>query len=128
MHEGKHLCSFCGKLCKHESSLNAHLRRHQGIFGLLEYINCDFDNTNAFFLEERQFKCDPCGKSYFSRNGLIQHQVTAHAEQKPNAKFLCSVCGKGFTTNQRLQIHTFVHTGERNYACDLCSRQLFYLN
>lgn len=44
-------------------------------------------------------------------------------------RFLCSECGKGFTTNQRLRIHTFTHTGERNFACDLCGsyKLLIYL-
>ena len=32
-------------------------------------------------------------------------------------KFLCSECGSSFATSQRLRVHSFVHTGERNHPC-----------
>jgi uncharacterized Zn-finger protein len=37
---------------------------------------------------------------------------------KPSLKFLCPDCGVSFQTSQRLQIHSYTHSGIKNYKCD----------
>uniref|UniRef100_A0A673BF98 C2H2-type domain-containing protein n=1 Tax=Sphaeramia orbicularis TaxID=375764 RepID=A0A673BF98_9TELE len=37
-------------------------------------------------------------------------------------RFICDQCGKKFTQSAHLKSHLSVHTGERPYACSICSR------
>lgn len=53
----------------------------------------------------------------------IQKQIEEEQEIKPNskkapAKFLCPECGIPFQTSQRLQVHSYTHTGIKNFKCE----------
>lgn len=37
--------------------------------------------------------------------------------------FCCEICGKFFTTKQKLNTHHFVHTKEKNFECPLCPKR-----
>jgi uncharacterized protein YlaI len=37
-------------------------------------------------------------------------------------KFLCNECGSSFSTSQRLQIHSFTHSGIKNWKCNECEK------
>lgn len=45
-----------------------------------------------------------------------------HDTTKKTAKFLCPDCGLPFQTAQRLQVHSFTHSGIKNYKCDDCEK------
>lgn len=40
-----------------------------------------------------------------------------------NFRFLCSKCGKFFSTKHRLKEHAAQHTGEKNHACNECDKK-----
>ena len=42
-----------------------------------------------------------------------------HAEEK---SYCCSTCGKGFTYQSKLTLHTRTHTGEKPYSCTTCGK------
>lgn len=44
--------------------------------------------------------------------------------KKSSPKFLCPECGVSFQTSQRLQIHSFTHSGVKNFKCeyDACGK------
>lgn len=40
---------------------------------------------------------------------------------KPESKYLCA-CGMSFKTSQSLQVHSFTHSGIKNFKCDECEK------
>jgi uncharacterized Zn-finger protein len=40
----------------------------------------------------------------------------------PLKPYKCDICGKGFSVNSSLQIHTRIHTGDKHYKCDICGK------
>ncbi|XP_067947587.1 zinc finger protein 569-like [Watersipora subatra] len=36
-------------------------------------------------------------------------------------KYVCTTCGKAYSNSQHLKVHTRLHTGDRPFKCDLCS-------
>ncbi|KAI4487652.1 hypothetical protein M0802_011965 [Mischocyttarus mexicanus] len=94
--------------------------------------------------DERNFKCEICGKAFRQLSTLSQHKAIhsdarpvstlishrkTHSEHKPHK---CHICGKGFhqkgsrniikTFNGNLRNHVFTHTNERPYKCDICGK------
>ena len=63
--------------------------------------------------------CAECGML------IGQSLMTRHiqARHTPNhlKKYKCEVCGKGFATNQHLNDHKNIHTGEKPYKCKYCT-------
>lgn len=63
-----------------------------------------------------KFVCphDSCGKSYVNNTILKRHIQAVHDLQK---RFQCSVCGKCLSSQQNLNEHNYIHTGEKPYVC-----------
>lgn len=85
----------CNKKFNRPARLVAHMRSHNN---------------------ERPYKCthEGCDKAYSDNKYLKSHIISAHTKE---AKFICSTCGKGFATGQRLNRHGLVHQGEERYRC-----------
>lgn len=46
-----------------------------------------------------------------------------HADAKPpTPKYLCNECGITFKTAQRLQVHSYTHSGIKNWKCSDCDK------
>lgn len=54
----------------------------------------------------------------------VEEAVEVNAPTTPEIKkkFLCTDCGTSFVTSQRLQIHSFTHSGIKNWKCDECEK------
>ena len=69
----------------------------------------------------RMKNCNICGKEV---KNLARHKQ-AHLSPQ-DRKHKCELCGKGFSTRQRLDDHNNIHTGARPYICEQCG--LTYIN
>ncbi|XP_055043851.2 uncharacterized protein [Misgurnus anguillicaudatus] len=64
------------------------------------------------------------------RPNATKRKVTKHKQQppvklsksKPNERYHCEICGRGFISKTILKTHSVVHTGERPYKCSFCGK------
>lgn len=91
-----YVCSVCGNSFTRSTSLNKHLRMHNG---------------------NRPFKCAACPKIFGSRGDLKRHQII-HSGIKP---WICTVCSVPFNRKDKLVRHEKLHSGEpRPFQCYEC--------
>jgi KRAB domain-containing zinc finger protein len=67
-------------------------------------------------IEERNFHCETCQKSFKSNYYLNEHSLV-HTNIR---KFECQQCGKKFKRKSDLKVHMVTHSEERNYNCSKC--------
>lgn len=94
-------CSICGKVFKFRSLLTSHSLIHS---------------------EVRPYDCDFCSRSFRRLSHLKRHREVVHANgERPPQSFVCHICGKDKKCRSQLARHVIIHTGERPFACDLCT-------
>ncbi|KAI4457649.1 zinc finger and scan domain-containing [Holotrichia oblita] len=95
-HDRKHKkpCSLCGKMIL-KSSMKLHLIQHTD-----------------------RHRCTQCLNRFNSRASLQQHIITVHTDIKD---YVCSTCGKKFSSKTSMRVHMKSHSNERLYKCKLCS-------
>ncbi|CAH1954098.1 unnamed protein product [Acanthoscelides obtectus] len=103
LHSTKHTeghnyrCHICGHTFKWRSSLNRHIRLHEG-------------------RAAKPFLCPICGKLFSSSDSKASH-MRFHMGIK---RYTCEICGKKFSECKHLRTHVRSHTGERPFACEFC--------
>lgn len=95
---GEHLCNMCGKGFESEEILTGHMLLHN-VQGLL--LQCPF--------------CDQIVK----RSTLTQHIKYGHNNIKPQ----CEVCFKTFANPNNLKRHMMIHSGVKDFECDICPKR-----
>ena len=71
------------------------------------------------------YKCDLCGKSFFSWRGLQSHRLTDHeiASEINKRKTVCDICFKVLSSAHAVKIHMeTVHNKSRKWKCDKCEK------
>ncbi|KAH9487515.1 hypothetical protein Btru_073836 [Bulinus truncatus] len=102
----QHCCDVCGKMYKIRKAMLEHRKTH----------DTEFKKTKV--------SCEMCSKSFCNRYILECHIKDVHLGQKKS--YLCSTCGKSFTTKHSLAEHTNAHTGVKPHICEHCGKSFSY--
>ena len=82
--EKRYQCVICGKLFSSKSTVQKHVRLHNGV---------------------KPYKCETCGKSFSERFSLKRH-LLIHTGEKP---FECTICQKSFGRKDYRDLHMKLH-------------------
>ncbi|CAL8128477.1 unnamed protein product [Orchesella dallaii] len=109
-------CEICGILINKKTLLHQHMKTHKNSKSKSK------DNQEvANQTQKEPFVCDICGEQFLFRNTLTRHLTRRHGiGSVAERKFLCQICGNGFTSNGNLLKHGVVHRDEKKFACHLC--------
>lgn len=83
-------CNLCGKHVNTYASLQLHMKR--------------LHSSEKLPPKEKNFKCDQCGKLFYSRGHLNEHINGVHNR---SSSVQCPECGKSFHTAKRMKKHLF---------------------
>lgn len=113
---GTFKCLGCGSSFTHQSSLRKHMKKKKMCGKLSKTKSTALPlNTNS----------GPSPKNVTKplsvvRNRILQ-RIQPHFDK--NSKYFCRYCPRVFTNASQLQVHTYLHTGERPYSCDYCGER-----
>lgn len=127
------VCSLCGKAFRNKAHWNDHVCLHtlktpceeteesssSSKTGVDTKLLSRQPNSPAAG-EELRYKCSECGKAFFYKKFLTQHQKN-HSVVRPQ---VCSYWGKGLRNKGLLNDHVYLHTGERPLVCSYWGKGL----
>ncbi|XP_055321200.1 zinc finger protein Xfin-like, partial [Sitodiplosis mosellana] len=107
--EKRHKCSLCDYVTDFTTNLKRHMFTHTG--------ERPFPCNLRVHTGERPFECDQCSKIFNHPTALENHRET-HTNPRP-LKFKCSSCFKNFAQQKEKENHE-TNCKRRGYRCDLC--------
>ncbi|EAT47233.1 AAEL001633-PA [Aedes aegypti] len=68
-----------------------------------------------------QWYCEPCGRAFKSKGGLVQHNQQIHSGPTPHG---CNICGKKFRDIDTMEQHRQRHLmKDKPFKCSECPKQ-----
>lgn len=122
---GKFQCEICGKRVTNKRALNLHMTSHSNERSFVcEQCGSSHKtkgnlNYHVKTMHEmiKNFRCDICFKTFKVQADLKEHCFTMHAN---TGIITCIVCKKKLTTALSIYTHSVMHSGAREYECDIC--------
>ncbi|XP_035211850.1 zinc finger protein 658B-like [Stegodyphus dumicola] len=130
-------CQICSRSFKRNESLRYHMTSFHGFCMLLEDMNTAENlvthQLNIVHFAQKHFIrifLSTSKSKSASRTDYGKHSVISFASSIGSAKplssemcrFFCSFCSKGFHFKANLERHLRVHTGEKPFKCETCSK------
>ncbi|KAG7475051.1 MDS1 and EVI1 complex locus isoform X1 [Solea senegalensis] len=117
-------CSECGKMFRHRSVLELHMRIHSKdkpyqckVCGKGFRFSSYLQQHLIIHTGKKPYKCPDCGKDFAFLQNMRTHQKLH--QEKP---FRCTSCRKGYSDETQLQQHMVSHYGDKPHKCDLCDK------
>ncbi|XP_002096118.3 transcription factor Ouib [Drosophila yakuba] len=123
-----HVCDHCGKKFTDKGNFNLHVLRHSGVKPF-ECPECGQKEFNRYILNihirvkhrgEKPYACQFCGERFVHSTMRSRHENRVHRNRATPKNFKCNYCDKRFESNYQRSKHEVVHTGERNFHCEVC--------
>jgi len=125
----RYICINCNKSCHTWLSLQKHLRTHtksQNTYTPRAYTctQCqkefpstkELDKHLQYHSGDYGYACKICEKAYSTVHSYGYHMKTAHGY------YTCTQCAKGFSIENELKMHLRYHSGNYEYACNICEK------
>ena len=122
---GRFECEVCGKRVTNKRALNLHMTSHSSerSYRCDKCGSCHKTKGNLSYHIKtmhqmvKNFRCDLCFKTFKVQAELKEHCFSQHASE---GKITCIVCKKKLTTPLSIYTHSVMHSGAREFECEIC--------
>ena len=135
LHTGRFICEECGIDYKTSQTLSNHRMIKHKAEGKGRQV-CPYPECSRVFIKKtiyqdhinkhmnnRQFKCDKCDKTFISRYERNRHSKSCGKDVSQS----CKICGLSFSNRQNLYNHTTSVHRNRRHLCT-CGKEYKYIN
>jgi KRAB domain-containing zinc finger protein len=112
-------CNTCGKLLNSATYLKIHMKIHSGEKDH-QCPNCPMKSTRKFVIRQHCLKVHGYTKKRLIDDGFYSSGMTDATDAQ---SYQCETCEYKTTSKTYLKVHNRKHTGEKPFACPVCSQK-----